>query len=146
MKPRVNLNLDDDAHAIFTDISARAGGRQRARTPGTSGAKYVAALLRDADAEWRYAVAILRDAGWTPAQMIAACEALLDWQLELDPDAMAKTVAGLGRQWEALAAGIREAGNAAALYTVAREWGPRANPRVHRELRGETAVTAEDAA
>lgn len=149
-KRRLNLTLDEGAFEIVTAVSSRAG-RQRAgnHATTTSGSQYIAALLRDAEAEWREAIAYLTMAEWTREAMQVAVGVLAP--LTDGPQQTADMVAALETaerqrgvatragvdpdEWGALCQTVHDAANAGALFTIAREVR-RGNARVARALQG----------
>lgn len=65
-KQRRNLNLSDDAHRVLT-LQQEAGGEASA---------FVGGLLRLAELDRALALGAVRDAGWRPSELAAACQAL----------------------------------------------------------------------
>ena len=147
-KRRVNLNVADDVHEILVQVSARTGRPKVGQRRGAntmSASRYVESLVRDAQLEWRSAVAHLEASAWTRDAIALACDAL-EQHVGVQPQparvlaehlgALSSAPAALGIEmwhWKRLVDTIREPGNAGALYTVAREWW-RHNPFLRQSL------------
>lgn len=136
-KQRVSINVDEDVAGILAGLSAKVGrarkgahGRQR-----TSGSLYIEALIRDAQREWRLALAFLDARGYDAATLAAGAETLRDIE-----DPIPARMAALLSDLADLSAGVRDDPQvAAALFVVAREWW-RHNPLVREALVAEEAA------
>jgi len=139
-----HLSVDADVAEILDDIGQGQG----------SATSYVEDLVRTAEREWRAALELLRAAGWRPAELYAAFDALNGYELAglVGPRpatwaaielADAARLRGLAAKWD-LEVGRwaelcrvvgEDAEQARALVRLAAEFW-RFNPRVERLVRG----------
>ena len=124
-RPRVALTLTDEARAVVESVRNRS--------------EYVSELLERRTAAWRLALLHLRsNAGWSPASLLAACDALngyaglREWQ-DVVPDYLAMELVdaerlngtatkwGAAAEWGGLIAAL-EPTTARALALVAEEF------------------------